>query len=247
MATAPILALVLMAALSAGCDRSPPPSETCSIQGIDVSRHQGDIDWKQVADAGIRFAWIKATEGGDYRDPAFRRNWALSRAAGVQRGAYHFVYWCRPAKEQAAWFIANVPADPDALPPVLDVEWNPQSRSCPGKVTREKAIADVTLMLAAMERTYGVRPVLYAPADLYREVLEGSLDDYPLWARSLDGEPATRYGGRPWRVWQYSETGTIPGITGGVDRNCGRRHAKWTAKHKRQAQLNSNGVASGPR
>ena len=100
-------AVVLALAVTlAGCDRSVVGPAGCPVAGIDVSRHQGAIDWPRVAAAGIRFAWIKATEGGDYRDPAFGRNWELAEAAGVRRGAYHFVYWCRPAKDQGNWFVA---------------------------------------------------------------------------------------------------------------------------------------------
>ena len=92
------------------------------IQGIDVSRWQGDIDWAKVKDAGTRFAFIKATEGGDHLAPNFRRNWAEAKKAGVPRSAYHFVWWCRPAKDQVRWMKRHIPRDPDALPPVLDVE-----------------------------------------------------------------------------------------------------------------------------
>ncbi|VVC55113.1 Glycoside hydrolase family 25 (fragment) [Beijerinckiaceae bacterium RH AL1] len=111
------LAAVLVAMLAAGgCDSdvgtSPYPAPTdFAIQGIDVSKYQGDVDWTAVANSGVRFAYIKATEGGDYLDEKFRQNWELSRASGIARGAYHFAYWCRPAQEQAAWFLANVPND----------------------------------------------------------------------------------------------------------------------------------------
>lgn len=213
------IGLGLVVAL-AGCDAVvAPPPDGCAAVGIDISRHQGAIDWGKVAGAGVRFAWIKATEGGDYVDPAFRRNWLLADAHGVKRGAYHFVYWCRPALEQAAWFIANVPADPDALPPVLDVEWNPQSRSCPGRVEHEKGIAEIRIMLEAMTRAYGRKPLIYAPADIYRDVLDGSFDDYPYWVRGVRGGPAPTYAG-PWNVWQYSETGIVPGVKGDVDLDC---------------------------
>jgi Lyzozyme M1 (1,4-beta-N-acetylmuramidase) len=112
-----VCAMAVLTALTiavAGCDSdvatSPFPAPTdYAIQGIDVSKYQGDVDWNAVSASGVKFAWIKATEGGDYLDSKFRQNWDLSRAAGVRRGAYHFVYWCRPAEEQAAWFVANVP------------------------------------------------------------------------------------------------------------------------------------------
>ena len=109
-------------------------AHTMPIQGIDVSYWQGDIDWDAVRDAGVRFAFIKATEGGDHLDPKFLENWYAAKRAGIARGAYHFIYWCRPANEQALWFMLNVPPDSDALPPVLDLEWNSASKTCPGKV-----------------------------------------------------------------------------------------------------------------
>ena len=73
-------------------------------------------------------------------DPKFLQNWNGAKNAGVVRGAYHFIYWCRPADEQALWFMLNVPHDPDALPPVLDVEWNSASKTCPHHVARDVAL-----------------------------------------------------------------------------------------------------------
>ena len=115
-------------------------AHTMPVQGIDVSYWQGDIDWDAARAAGVHFAFIKATEGGDHLDPKFLDNWYAAKNAGVARGAYHFIYWCRPAHEQALWFMLNVPADPDALPPVLDLEWNSHSPTCPKKVPRDKAL-----------------------------------------------------------------------------------------------------------
>ncbi len=94
------------------------------VHGVDVSRWQANIDWPQLRTRGANFAFIKATDGGDHLDPMFRTNWQRAKEAGIRRGAYHFFYWCRSAGEQADWFIRNVPRDPDALPPVIDVEYN---------------------------------------------------------------------------------------------------------------------------
>ena len=88
---------------------------------------QNDIDWEKAKASGVSFAFIKATEGGDLADDRFRENWVAARRAGVPRGAYHFYYFCRPAFEQAAWYIQNVPKEKGALPPVLDMEWNHKS------------------------------------------------------------------------------------------------------------------------
>ena len=192
------------------------------IHGIDVSRYQGRIDWASVRNAGTQFAFIKATEGGDYLDPRFHENWTGARRAGVPRGAYHFMYWCRPAHEQAEWFKRNVPADPEALPPVLDLEWNGHSRTCPFKASREAALEATRLMLSEMERHTGKRPIIYTDIPFHREVLEGERLDYPMWVRSTAAEPHERYAGhagRRWTMWQYTTTGRVPGIQGDVDRN----------------------------
>lgn len=196
-----------------------PNASDYAVHGIDVSRYQGDIDWPSVRGSGVRFAWIKATEGGDVVDEKFARNWDHAKAAGIPRGAYHFVYWCRPMHEQAAWFKANVPNDPDALPPVLDVEWNGHSKTCPKRVPRNIALAEMKVMLAEMERTYGKRPVIYTTVDFHRDVMQGEFNDYPIWVRSVKYFPTVKYGSRRWKFWQHTAEGRVAGIKGNVDRN----------------------------
>jgi lysozyme len=189
------------------------------IQGIDVSKWQLEIDWAKVRAAGTRFAFIKATEGGDHLDERFRENWREAREAGVPRGAYHFVFWCRPARDQIRWFIRNVPKEADALPPVLDVEWNNHSR-CP-RTSPEKARAKMREMLKAFHAHYGKKPVIYTDINFHEDVLEGTteFDDYPFWIRSTAARPEMRYSNRPWEFWQFTTTGRVPGIVGDVDRN----------------------------
>jgi lysozyme len=190
-----------------------------AVQGIDVSKYQFDIDWQEVKKAGTRFAFIKATEGGDHLDANFRDNWDGAKEAGVPRGAYHFVFWCRPAKDQIRWFIRNVPKEADALPPVLDVEWNHKS-SC-RKPSPEKARAKMREMLAAFHQHYGKKPVIYTDITFHEEVLEGTkeFDDYPFWIRSVAAKPQERYENRQWEFWQFTATGRVPGVKGDVDRN----------------------------
>jgi lysozyme len=189
------------------------------IHGIDVSKWQGRIDWASVRDAGTQFAFIKATEGGDHFDPRFLENWVGAKKAGVPRGAYHFMFWCRSAAEQAAWFRKIVPSDPGAMPPVLDVEWNGESKACPGKLSRPKALAMIRTMLQAMEAHTGKRPIIYTDITFHEDVLSGELLEYPHWVRSTAAEPHMRYADRRWTMWQYTTTGRVPGVTGAVDRN----------------------------
>ena len=188
------------------------------IHGIDVSYYQGVIDWDAVRAGGTHFAFIKATEGGDHKDVAFDRNWTEAARAGVPRGAYHFYYWCRPAHEQVAWFKAHVPADPTALPPVLDLEWNGHSKTCPKKVPRAHALAEIRHFLAEIEAHYGKRAIIYTDITFHKDVLAGELPNHPYWLRSIKRHPTERFG-RRWHFWQYTAAGRVPGIKGDVDRN----------------------------
>lgn len=230
MAVIAVAAGVFAASLGAGAalsralsDKKPhkgvAAAHAMPVQGIDVSYWQGDIDWKKVGDAGIRFAYIKATEGGDRFDPKFLDNWQAAKQAGIARGAYHFMYWCRPAKEQASWFMAHVPVDRDALPPVLDVEWNSHSKTCPRRIARETAIAKIKIMLKAMEAHSGKRPIIYTDPKFHREVLEGEFTDHHFWLRSVAAKPEAKYQERDWAFWQFTTTGRVQGVAGPVDRN----------------------------
>jgi len=190
------------------------------IHGIDVSKYQGDIDWNQVRNSGVKFAWIKATEGGDHLDSKFLQNWHGAKAAGVPRGAYHFVYWCRHPMEEMAWLFNNVPVDPQALPPVLDVEATPKSKTCKRKLHRPEVLRDMRVMLNAMERRYGKRPVIYVTVDFYAAIMHpNEFSDYAVWVRSTQYAPMVKYPGRRWVFWQYQSDGKVPGIKGNVDKN----------------------------
>ncbi len=224
-------AALALAALLCGCGGGPlevdqnvsqtlPKPRDYPVHGIDVSKFQGDIDWNAVASSGVKFAWIKATEGGDRADERFQANWEGAKAAGVARGAYHFVYWCRPPLEEMSFFEQNAPVEQDALPPVLDVEATPTSKTCHRHLTQEDAIDEMKVMLEEMERHYGKRPVIYTTVDFYEAILsDGAFMDYPIWVRSTKYHPAVKYGSRAWQFWQYQSDGQMPGINGNVDRD----------------------------
>mgnify|MGYP006278821121 FL=1 len=197
-----------------------PVAQSYPVHGVDVSRYQGQIDWHEARNAGTRFAYIKATEGGDHADENFALHWMMAKDAGVPRGAYHFYYWCRPVQDQIKWFFQHVPAEKDALPPVLDVEWyGAASEKCPKKVPREQALKSIRTFLTAVEKHYGKKPMIYTTIDFYRDIIDGDLHDYPLWVRTVNAQPHERYGDRRWAMWQYTDQGRVPGIKGNVDRN----------------------------
>lgn len=189
------------------------------IHGIDVARFQDSVNWHAARDAGVQFAFIKATEGGDMLDPRFNDHWRGARSASIPRGAYHFFYFCRPAADQARWFIRNVPREAGALPPVLDMEWNAFSPTCrkrpPGATVRSEA----KVFLDALERHYGQRPILYTTPEFYRENEMHRMPREEFWLRSTAKHPREVYPSQRWSFWQHSATGTVPGIKGDVDLN----------------------------
>jgi lysozyme len=201
------------------------------VHGVDVSRWQGDIDWSRVRASGASFAFIKATEGGDVVDPRFADNWEGARRAGLPRGAYHYYYFCRSAAEQAAWFISHVPRDAGALPPVLDMEWNHRSRTCPHRPDAATVRAEMQVFLAAMHAVYHKRPVIYTTVDFYRDNELWRVAGNPsFWLRSVAGHPSTTYPGQDWTFWQYTGTGMVDGIRGpaGINVFAGT-HGQWAA------------------
>ena len=190
-----------------------------AIKGIDVSKYQGPVDWSAVRAAGTSFAYIKSTEGGDRIDDRFAENWAAAKEAGIPRGAYHFYYFCRTGAEQAAWFIRNVPNDPDALPPVLDMEWNHLSPTCQRRPPAAEVQRETSNFLRIVEKHYGKKPIIYTSIDFFDDNNLSTFRGYPYWLRSVAGHPRSRYGSHPFTFWQYTGTGVIPGIKGNADIN----------------------------
>ncbi|MDZ7823698.1 MAG: GH25 family lysozyme [Ahrensia sp.] len=189
------------------------------VHGVDVSRWQNDIDWKKLRTQGANFAFIKSTDGGDHLDPMFKTNWEGAKAAGIPRGAYHFMYWCRSGEAQAKWFIRHVPKEKGALPPVIDAEWNHQSRTCKGKPSPQVIRARMQTFMDIVEAHYGQRPIIYTAPDFYEDNLRGHFKDYPFWLRSVAQHPNGRYPERKFLFWQYSGTGLSKGVSTQIDLN----------------------------
>jgi lysozyme len=191
-----------------------PSDSRFPIQGIDVSHHQGPIDWAKLPGQGVDFAYLKASEGGDFRDQQFEENWRNASAAGIKRGAYHFFTLCRGGAEQAANFIAAVPKDEVALPPAVDLEYlgNCDGRPSPAQLRREVAV-----FLGTVERHYGQKAVLYLTPQFDEAFAIGAHFDRPIWWRKLVLEP--RLDGRSWTIWQASNFRRLDGIEGRVDWN----------------------------
>ncbi|MDB5429332.1 MAG: glycosyl hydrolase 25 family protein lysozyme [Caulobacter sp.] len=187
----------------------PDPSKY-PVRGVDVSHHQGPVDWPRVARHGVAFAYLKASEGRDHRDDLFDRNWRGARAAGLRVGAYHYFTFCSSGRAQAANFLAAVPREADALPVAVDLEFggNCGSRPAGPALARELAV-----FLAMVEAREGRPAILYVTPEFlaaYRAVLP----DRSLWRRSILHAPAR---GEPWVLWQFHNRGKVDGVTGPVD------------------------------
>jgi lysozyme len=184
------------------------------VVGVDVSHHQNDSDWQKLSKTDVRFAYIKATEGGDYVDPLFKQNWDAARKAGLAVGAYHFFTRCKTGAEQAKNFLAVFPREADALPPVLDAE---KMEPCGGTAPELDPLKEVGAFLDAVKNELGCRPVIYVTPQFDFAYLEGSFESELFWARSLFVPPLFRRSG--WVFWQYHNDGRRNGVNGPVDLN----------------------------
>lgn len=198
------------------------------VHGIDVSKWNGDIDWRAAKKSGVSFAFIKATEGKDRIDSSFERNWREASAAGVPHAPYHFYYFCSTADEQADWFIRNVPKASVRLPPVLDAEWNHASPTCKLQPDAVTVRAALKRFMDRIQTHYGKRPIIYTTVDFHRDNLVGHFDNYHFWLRSTAAHPENIYASRRWQFWQYTATGVVPGIKGNTDINVfAGTHTNW--------------------
>ncbi|GAA4437856.1 hypothetical protein GCM10023188_32540 [Pontibacter saemangeumensis] len=185
-----------------------------SVYGVDVSHYQKEIDWQQVRENEVSFAFVKATEGKTLKDKQFSNNWAGAGKVGIVRGAYHFYVPHVKPEVQAANFISTVRLVSGDLPPVLDVEVR-------GRKPVAQLRADLKVWLRLVEDAYGVKPILYTGYSFYKDYLEGHFDDYHLWIAhykvpKLQLEKSSR---RKLAFWQHTDGGAIKGIDGIVDCN----------------------------
>nr|WP_246827181.1 glycoside hydrolase family 25 protein [Rhizobium binae] len=189
------------------------------IQGIDVSHHQGDIDWETVAaQRNVRFAIMKATEGGDHKDSRFAENWQRAGDAGMVRGAYHFFTFCRPGRDQAQNVLATVPKTPGTLPIAVDLEF---VGNCDKVPTVEEMTTEVNAFFTELKSTFPEKPIFYVTQEFFDQYLKGNEARFPehyLWLRSVFKEPTQEGCGR-WSIWQFADNGTVNGIQRAVDLN----------------------------
>lgn len=189
-----------------------PQLEAGERLGVDVSHHQGPIDWPAVADDGIAFAYIKATEGATFVDERFAENWAGAAAAGLDWGAYHFFTLCRTGREQAENLLSTMPLDEPMLRPAIDLEL---AGNCASRPDQAWVDAQIDTFVEIVESATGQQVLLYlGPAFDARYGVTDRLDR-PLWHRRLLFRPDRD----DWWIWQFHFRASVDGIDGGVDLN----------------------------
>jgi len=182
--------------------------------GVDVSYFRGAIDWNAARAAGIRFAFIRVSDGTTFHDPRFDANWAGAKNAGILRGAYQFFRPAQSATAQADLMIAAVGTPgPGDLPPVIDVE-------ATGGLSPSAIAARVRTWVDRVANATGITPIVYTGKYFWRDEVGGptSFVTNPLWIAQYTSQcPDLPSPWTTWAFWQHSERGRVAGISGDVD------------------------------
>ena len=187
------------------------PSDKYGFQGVDVSEDQGVVDWWTVKAGGADFAYLRATYGADGRDERFATNWADTYAAGMRRGALHVYSLCRLAADQANNFNTTVPRVSDALPPAVEIDFDPD---CESRPVRNVVLGELRRFLTMVESHTG-KPALIKISKRFEATYQvTSAIPRTVWAVQDFFPPD--YTARPWRMWQANDMRRIDGINGAV-------------------------------
>lgn len=195
------------------------------IEGIDVSKYNKTIDWKAVKKAGIDFAFVRTSYRGYGKagsladDPYAEENMKNAAAAGVRVGAYIFsqAITVKEAQEEADYLLNSVKGYNITMPLVFDFEYFEGGRLDNANLTRRNR-TDICLAFCEKIKAAGYTPLVYAnksmlTSDLYASEISSK---YPIWLAHYTS--SSDYKG-DYSFWQYTEKGSVSGITGNVDKN----------------------------
>lgn len=216
IATTVVVLVASLAGLVAGVGwpRYRPALRPGESYGIDVSAHQGGIDWAAVARDGVSAAYVKATEGASWRDPRFTANWHEARTAGLRVGAYHYFTLCSDGQAQAANLLGVLAAvhdtgGPPPMAPVVDLEFG---GNCSRRPPHDEVLAHLRTFIDRVEASTQQQVVMYVlPEFEDRYPLTPELDR-PRWVRRLAWRPS-----QPWTWWQVNNRALVDGVAGPVD------------------------------
>lgn len=189
-------------------------------RGVDVSQYQQEVDWQQVYAAGFDFAFVRIgyrgnTTGDIYADELARQHLADAKAAGLDVGVYFYSQATSPdeAAEEASWCLSFLEGTSLELPVVYDWEWV-GSGARTASMDRQTLTECARTFCQAIEEG-GYRSMLYFNSHVSQDLLDlQALQSYPFWFAQYRDAMDYEY---KVDVWQYTETGTVPGIKGKVD------------------------------
>ena len=191
------------------------PHKTPSIYGIDVSHHQGHINWNMVAtDTNASYVYIKGTESSSYVDDEYERNIHEAKRNGIPVGTYHFFNPKVSGLVQFQNFSSVVDLKMQDLIPVVDVEHR-------GRVSLGYFHTQLKTLLEEIERAYGVRPIIYTGVNFYNKYLSGMYKKYKFFIARYNTEDQPELcDDVPIVLWQFTPEGYVNGVKGHVDRSC---------------------------
>ena len=181
--------------------------------GIDVSHHQGKIDWKEVAkDKQIKFVYIKATQGTSIKDKNYEQNIKGARRQGLRCGSYHYLSCLTSVRSQFRNFQKAMRGHKQDLIPMIDIEHEGVKR------WSKKQVQDsVALFAKLIERKYGKKPLIYSHVNFYNSHLTPRYNKYFLFLSRYSSERPSIKGVGRHNIWQFTDRGRVRGIHGNVD------------------------------
>jgi GH25 family lysozyme M1 (1,4-beta-N-acetylmuramidase) len=198
-------------------------------EGVDVSSHQSSVNWPSLWKSGVRWAYVKATEGNYYQSTTFDEQYTGSYGAGMIRGSYHFATPdVSSGASQANYFVdhgGNWSHDGKTLPGVIDIEWNPYGATCYG-LSKAKMVSWIKDFLKTYKSRTGRNAVIYTAQSWWNQCTGDSSSfgkTNPLWIARYDSGPGTLPAGWDYQsIWQYTSTGPAVGdhdkFNGALDR-----------------------------
>lgn len=192
-----------------------PSYKEYPVRGIDISHHQGFIDWNMLDKEDVQFVFMKATEGENHRDSLYVEYRSQAISHNIPLGAYHFFTFCKSGDVQARNYIANVPNDIINILPIVDLEYG-------GNCKPENRVGDLLKeigdYISAVEKYYQKRVLIYTTNEFYNTYLRDQFPDNPIWIRDIISEPDLK-DNRVWTFWQFTNRGRLDGIGQFVDLN----------------------------
>lgn len=192
-----------------------PGFDTYPVHGIDVSHHQGYIDWSKFDEETVQFAFIKASEGVDHKDSLFRVNRILANRNNIVIGAYHYFSFCREGEEQAQNYIETISVDSSEVLPIVDLEYG---GNCMKENRLPNLIEEIEQYIDIVEAHFKKKVIIYSTNEFYKNYLQGQFLANPIWIRDILSTPNLP-DNRKWTFWQFTNRGRLDGVNSTVDLN----------------------------